>query len=185
MQGAGSEDALLPKVKLQEAHFVSGFCCLLWCDGAELTCEAGLEVDLSVSSSRPRLELELVLRGLVELLSGVIGWEDRKARRCRMVITRDVGEKTSFTHLVFLASEPLEIAPGSLVHGIRIAQIGSGLVVLASGQLVDLDPPAIAKAVGQLEDGEHQLTLGGAPFFMPARSASASTAAEFEAANRR
>ena len=68
------------------------------------------------------------------------------------------------TNLVFLPPESFQVAPGYLVHGVRVAQIRRRLEVLSRCRRVLLHAPAVAEAVAQFEDREHQLAFGDPAF---------------------
>ena len=77
-------------------------------------------------------------------------------------------EEILVTYLVLLRAKTLEIAPRSLVHGVRVTEIGCGLVVLLRSQGILLHPPAVAETVGKLKDCQDELPFRS-PAFLHAR----------------
>lgn len=73
----------------------------------------------------------------------------------------------SATYFVFLASKSFQVAPGSFIHGIRVAQVGSCLKIMPGCCCVFLDAPAVAKAVPELENRKDELSFGSAAFVEP------------------
>ena len=69
------------------------------------------------------------------------------------------------SHLIFLAANPLQITPRSLIHRVGVTEIRCRFIILPCSSWILVDAPAITEAVGQLEDSEDKFAFRGAALF--------------------